>query len=83
MSLILQVAASFCIYQAHKEEKVGDFSEIKGQGRCENEYKKYDLNGGESYYLVDEDIVGCICTCLYGRNWCENYIWWDTAKNRG
>ena len=62
ISLILVVAASFCIYQAQTENKVGHQSKIKSQGLCENEYKKYRLNGGECYYLVDEDIVGCNCT---------------------
>ena len=28
----------------------------------ENEYKKYCLKGGEYYYLVDEDFVGCNST---------------------
>ena len=62
--LILLVAASFCIYQAQTENKVGHHSKIKSQGPCENYYKKYCLNGGEGYYLVDEDIVGCNCTWL-------------------
>ena len=60
ISLILPVAASFCIYQTQTENKVGHHSKI--QGPCENEYKKYCLNGGECYYLVDEDFVGCNCT---------------------
>ena len=62
ISLILIVAASFCIYQAQTENKVGHHSKIKSQGSCENEYKKYCLNGSEGYYLVDEDIVACNCT---------------------
>ena len=66
ISLILLVAASFCIYQAYTENKVGHHSKIKSQVHRENEYKKYCLNGGECYYLVDEDIVGCNCTWLYG-----------------
>ena len=64
ISVILLVAASFCIYQAHTENKVLHFSKIKSQGPCENECKKYWLNGGECYYLVDEDIVGSNCTSL-------------------
>ena len=75
ISLILLVAASFCIYQAHTENKVGHHS--KSQGVCENEYKKSCLNGGECYYLVDEDIVGCNITWLYGGKRCEKYMWWD------
>ena len=40
ISLILLVAASFCISQARTENKVGHHSEIKTQGPCENEYKE-------------------------------------------
>ena len=61
----LLVAASFCIYQAHTDKKVGHHSKIKSQGPCENEYKKFCLNGGDCYYLVDEDIIGGHCTWLY------------------
>ena len=61
LSLILLVAASFCIYQAHAENEVGHHGKIKIQGPCENEYKKYCFNGGECYYLVDEYIEGCNC----------------------
>ena len=57
ISIILLVAASFCIDQPQTEHKVGHHSKIKSQGPCENEYKKYCLNGGECYYLVDEDVV--------------------------
>ena len=67
ISSILLVAASFCIYQGHPGKKVGSHSKIKSEGPCENESKEYCLNGGECYYLVDEDIVGCNCTWLYGR----------------
>ena len=56
-SIILLVAASFCIYQAHTENKQGQHREIKSESPCEKEYKKYGMNGGECYYLVDEDIV--------------------------
>ena len=80
ISLFLLVAASFCIYQAQTENKVGHPSKIKSQGPCENEYKKYCLNGGECYYLVDEDTVGCNCTWLYrGKRW-EKYMWWDYVR---
>ena len=74
ISLILLVAASFCIYQAQTENKLGQHSKMKSQGHCENEYKKFCLNGGECYYLVDEDIVGCNCTWLYGGKRCEKYM---------
>ena len=77
LSLILLVAASFCIYQAHTENKVGHHSKNKSQGPCENEYKKYCLSGGACFYLVDEDIVGCHCRWLYGGKRCEKYMWWD------
>ena len=57
ISIFLLVVASFGIYQAHTENKVGHQSKIKIQGPCENKYKNYCLNGGECYYLVDE----CFC----------------------
>ena len=65
ISIVSLVAASFRIYQAHTEKRVGHHSKIKSQGPCENEYKKFCLNGGECHYLVDEEIVGCNCTWLY------------------
>ena len=68
--LILLVAASFSIYQTQTENKVGHHSKIKSQGPCENEFKKYCLNGCKCYYLVDEDIVGSDCTWLYGGKRC-------------
>ena len=77
ISIILLVAASFCIYQAHTENKMGHHSKIKSQGPCENEYKKYCVNRGDCYYLVDEDIVGSNCTWLYGEKRCEMYMCWD------
>ena len=76
ISLILLVAASFFIYQAHTEKKVGQHREIKSESLCEKEYKMYCMNGGEFYYLVDEDIVACNCTWLYGGKRCEKYMWW-------
>ena len=60
----LFAATGFCIYQVNSEKKVGHHSEIKSESPCEKEYKKYCLNGGECYYLVDEDIVACNCTWL-------------------
>ena len=76
--IILPVAASFCIYQAHTENKVGQHREIKSESSCEkeNKNKKYCLNRGECYYLVDEDIVAGNCTWLYGGKPCEKYMWW-------
>ena len=35
ISLILLVAASFCIYQAHIENKVGQHRVIKSESPCE------------------------------------------------
>ena len=66
LSKILLVAARFCIYQAHTENRVGHQSEIKNQGPSKKEFNKYCLNGGECYYLVHEDIFGCSFTWLYG-----------------
>ena len=77
ISLIFLEAASFCIYQAQTENKVGNHTKMKNQGPCENEHKKYCLNGGDCYYLVDEDIVDCNCTWLYGGKRCERNMWLD------
>ena len=74
---ILLVVAGFVMYQAYTENKVGHHSRIESQGRCENEYKKYCLNGGECFYLVDENNLGCNCTWLYGGKRRKKYIWWD------
>ena len=74
ISLFLLVAASFCLYQAQTEKKVGHHSKIKSKGPCENEYKTYCLNVGECYYLVDKDFVGCNCTWLYGGKRCEKFM---------
>ena len=75
--LILLLTASFCMYWVYRERNAGQNSEIKFQNPWENEYKKYCLNGGESYYLIDEVIVSCICTWFYGRKRCEKYMWWS------
>ena len=75
ISKFLLVATSFCIYQAQTENKLGHHSKIQSQGPCENEYKKYCFIGGECYYLVYEDIIGCNCTWLYGGKRCEKYMW--------
>ena len=60
--LTLLEKASFCMYWVHPEKKMGEYSEIKIQNPCENEYKKYCLNGGECFHLIDEDTVGRNCT---------------------
>ena len=82
LSIILLVAANFCIYQAHRENKKGHHSKIKSQGTCQNEYKNYCFNGGECFHLVDEDIVGSNCTWLNGEKRCENYMWWDLVRSQ-
>ena len=71
---VLFSAAGFYTYQVNP--KVGQHSEIKSARHCEKEYKKYCMNGGECYYLVDEGIVACNCTWLYGGKRCEKYMWW-------
>ena len=60
VSALLLAGTGFCIYGVNP--KVEHHSEIMGESPCEKEYKKYYLNGGECYYLVDEDIGGCKCT---------------------
>ena len=57
--------------------QVGHHSKMEIQGPCENDYKKYCLNGGECCYLIDDIIVGCNCTWLYGGKPCEMYAWLD------
>ena len=39
ISIILLVAASFCIYQAQTENKVGQQSQIKSESPCEKSTK--------------------------------------------
>ena len=74
VAVLLLAAAYFYTYQVNS--KVEQRSEFKSECPCEKEYKKYCINGGESYYLMDEDIKGCNCTWLYGRKLCEKFIWW-------
>ena len=71
LSLFLQVAASFCIYQTYTENNVDTVKKAP----CENEYKKFCLNGGDCFCQVDEVIEGCICTWLFGGKRCERFIW--------
>ena len=72
--LILLVTASFCMYCVYPEKNVGQYSEIETENLCKNEYKKYCLNGGECFYFIDEDIVGC--TWCYGGKRCKKNMWW-------
>ena len=60
--LAFLVTESFCMYWLYSEKTVGQCSEIKIQNPRETENKKYCLNRGEGYYLIDQDIVGCNCT---------------------
>ena len=77
LSFILLVAASFCIYQDHTENKVGHHSKIKIKFLAKMCNKKYSLNGGDCYYLVDEDILGCNCIWISGGKRCRKYMWCD------
>ena len=67
LSFFLVVASTFCINQAHTENKVGHQGEIKSQDPREHEYKKCCLNGGECFYLDDKGIIGCEYSWWYGR----------------
>ena len=62
VAVLLLAAAGFYIFQVNSETKVGQHSDIKSESPSEKEYKKYCLNGGERFYLVDEDFVACNCT---------------------
>ena len=74
--LMSLVTASFCMYWVYPEKNVGQYSEFKIQNPGENEYKKFCLNGGECYYLIDEEIVGCNCTSFFGGKCCKKDMWW-------
>ena len=73
VAVSLLAATGLCIYQV--KPKVRHHSEMKSEGACEKEYKEYCFNGGERFYLVDEDIVACNCTWMYGGKRCEKYMW--------
>ena len=75
VAALLLAATGLCIYQVKSEMKVEQHSEIKSESPCEKEYKKYCMNGGECFYLVDEDIAACNCTWMYGGKRCEKYLW--------
>ena len=57
VAILLLATTGFCIYQVKSEKKVEHHSDIKSESTCEKVYKKYCLNGGECFYIVDEDIV--------------------------
>ena len=75
-AVLLLATAGFCTNQVNSETKVGQLREIKIESPCKKKYKKYCMNRGECYYLVDEDIVACNCTWLYGGKRCEKCLWW-------
>ena len=75
VAVLLLALTGFCMYQVKSEKKLGHHSEIKSVSPCDKEYKTYCLNGGEYLYLVDEDIVACNCTWMYGGKRCEKYMW--------
>ena len=77
---LLVAVTGFCIYQLNSDKKVGHPSEIKSESPCEKAYKKYYLNGGDCFNLMDEDFVGCNCTWLYGEKQCEKYMWYQLFK---
>ena len=68
VAVLLLAAAGFYTYQVNV--KVGQHREIKKESPCDEEYKKYCMNGGDCYYLVNDDIVACNCTWLYGGKRC-------------
>ena len=41
VAALLLAATGLCIYQVKTEKNVGHYSEIKSEGPCENEYKKF------------------------------------------
>ena len=73
VAVLLIAATGF--YTCQLNPKVGQHSEIKSESPCEKEYKKYCMNGGERFHLVDEDIAACNCTWMYGGKRCEKYLW--------
>ena len=62
------------MYWVYPEKNVGQYSGIKVQNPCENEYKKYSLNGGEGYYLIDEDFVGCNLKVFWRKTLWKIYV---------
>ena len=38
---------------------MGHNSQLENESDCEKEYRGFCLNGGERYYLIDQNIVGC------------------------
>ena len=59
VAALLLATTGFCKNLVNSGKKVGHHSETKSENPCEKEYKKHCLNGGDFFYLVDEDIVAC------------------------
>ena len=72
VTALLLAATGFWIYQVNP--KAGQHSVIQSESPCDKEYNKFCLNGGECFYLVDEDFVGCNCTWSFGGKRCEKYM---------
>ena len=68
------------MYWVYPEKKLGQYSGIKIQNPENEKKNKYCSDGGECYYLFDEDTVGCNCTFLYGAERCEIYMWWTQVR---
>ena len=62
VAVLVLAAAVFYTYQVNSEKKVGQHRDIKSESPCGKDYEKYCMNGGDCYYLVDEDILACNCT---------------------
>ena len=61
VAALLLAAMGLCIYQVKTEKKWDTIAKSKVKVLAKK-YKKYCLNGGECFYLVDEDIAACNCT---------------------
>ena len=68
LPIILIVASIFCIHRTHTEKKEGHHSEMKTKGPCENEFKIFCLNCGQSFHPVGNVFVGCKSSWLYEEN---------------
>ena len=66
ISILLLLEASFCIYLAHTENKMGHYSQVKVKFLAKKGTRSVVWTG-EGYYPVDEDIAGCNCTWLFGK----------------
>ena len=83
LTIVLPVAASFCIHQVHTEKKWGLESEINRPSHFENVEKKFCFNGCDCYYPKDEHIVGCNYVGCVEQNVVktESHTWWSYFKN--